>query len=1071
MSDLANRPADVAGERRAEFRELLQAELSAAPQAGPTRRRRTGPAPLSFAQETLWFLDRLAPGRPTYNVVNCFRLHGELDADALRQAFAQIVARHQSLRTYFAEDGDTPVQIVVPEVAVELPVTAVADEQEALRLGEETVQQPFDLESPPLWRLRLLRIGPADHLFVCVVHHIVFDGWSLAAFAREVGELYRASVAGGEPALPELPIQYPDYAEWQRELLQGEPVDRLRRYWRGQLDGVPVVDVPTDRPRPSVVTFDGTFTQRVLPSEVVERVAAFARDGNVTVYVVYLAAFFALLHRSTAQDDLVVGSPMVNRGYSEIEPLIGFFANVLALRVDASGDPSFRELVLRTRDVVLDALQHSELPFGKVVEAVRPRRDPSRSPLFQIAYTFQNASGDPISLPGVEVSRLLLDSGTSRFDMSWTVTEAPDGLEVAVEFNTRLFDRETIEQLLSHYEQLLRSATADPAAALSRIHFLSERERHALVHRWQGPRREVAETTVDALFARQAARTPDAVALVVAGRERTYAEVDRDANRLAHALRATGAAPERIVGILLPRGADLVTAVLGTLKSGAAYLPLDPAHPPARLAEIVEDAEPVAIVTTTELAERLAPGPPLVVLDEGVLARSPDTAPPPAARPDSLAYVLYTSGSTGKPKGVLVEHRSVVNFVRSVQELFSLTADDRVLGFAALTFDVSVFELFSAFSTGARLYLATDEERLSTEQLQALMEEAAITVIDLPPSVMALLEPERFEALRIVFVGGEAFPGELVARWGRGRRFFNGYGPTECTVTMIVEECRGRFDASPPIGLPMANHVAYVLDRNLEPVPAGVHGELVIGGAGLARGYLRREESTRRKFLPDPFGLAPGGRVYRTGDVVKRLRDGRLVFAGRLDRQVKIRGIRIELGEIEAELAAHPDVAQTVVEQWTDERGEKHLVAWVVPEGGRELDPMALRSHLAERLPTAMLPGYVVPLSELPLTSSGKLARDRLPPPETARPVREPAPPRTETERLVVEELFAHVLGRDRIGVHDNFFELGGNSLQAAQLVSRARRRFELAISLVDFFRTPTPAHLARLVETAPPTA
>jgi amino acid adenylation domain-containing protein len=1067
-TDIASRLAQLPEDRRAEFLALLRAELAAPEQSeGPKPRQRSGPAPLSYSQETLWFLDRLAPGNPTYNVPVAFRLRGELDRDALGRALATVVRRHDTLRTYFGEGDDGPVQIVLPETPVALEQVDVADEEEAHRRATAIAEQPFDLSTGPLWRATLLRIAPDDHVFAFVVHHIVFDGWSLGIFVEEVRELYNAAREGREPELEPLPIQYTDYAEWQREWLQGETLEALLDYWRKRLEGLQVLEFPTDRPRPSTLTYGGTFISRTLPYELIERTHELAKQEGTTPFTIAISAFFTLLHRYSGQDDLVLGSPTSNRAQTEVEPLLGFFVNMLVLRADASGDPTFRELVGRLKPVVQEGFTNGALPFETLVDAVHPVRDPSRSPLFQIAASWQNAYGEKLSLAGLEVDQEFLDPGTSRFDISWNMSETRDCIDLWVEFNTQLFDREFVHQLITHYGQLLYAATEDPDQPLSRLALLSDEERHELVHGWAGPERETPATTVPAWFEEQVARAPDAVALVVEGRELDYAELNRRANRLAHLLRERGAGPETIVALCLPRTEDLVVTVLGIHKAGAAYLPLDPTHPAGRLAGILEDAQPVAVVTSAELAERLPAGAPVVRLDADAdeLAAQPDTNPPASATPESLAYVLYTSGSTGKPKGVQIEHRNVVNFVRSVQQLFELTPEDRVLGFASITFDVSVFELFSALLTGARLYLATDEERLAIDRIQELMERAGITVIDLPPPVMALLEPERFDALRIVFVGGEAFPAELVNRWSPGRRFHNGYGPTECTVTMIDEECVGHCVGSPPIGLPMANHVAYVLDRNLEPVPKGVLGELVIGGAGLARGYLNRPELTAEKFVQDPFGVAPGGRLYRTGDLVKRLHDGRLVFVGRIDRQVKIRGLRIELGEIEAALVAHPKVRNAVAEPWTDEDGEKHLVAYVstVPEA--KLDRGALRSFLAEHLPASMLPEYFVDLPELPLTASGKVDRDALPPPEPGRRAGEKSPPRNDTERALVDDVFAPILGVQKIGIYDNFFELGGNSLQAAQLISRIRRRFETDIALADFFRAPTPANLAMLVD------
>ena len=1060
MNDTADRRAQFLAQLRAQRR-----ALSKTPRPAP--RQRSGPAPLSFAQETLWFLDRLAPGRPTYNVPMCFRLRHALQVDVLRNALAAVVARHESLRTYFSEDANGPVQIVQPEIDIDLVVTRVGDEAQLRELAMGMARQPFDLSSAPLWRASLLELAPDDNVLVVVAHHIILDAWSLGVFTNELAVAYAAAKEGGKPQLEPLPIQYVDYAEWQREWLQGETLDKLVRHWRGRLEGAPLLDFPTDRARPSSLTFDGTSLLRSMPGDICTAVGAFARRERVTPYTVYLAAFFALLHRYTLQTDLVIGSPSMNRGHTEVQSLIGFFVNMLVLRADASGDPAFRELVGRVGGVVQDAFAQGELPFEKLVESVVPVRDPSRSPIFQTVFSFQNARGQPLPSSGLNIEQMTLDPGTSRFDLSWTMSESPQGLSVNVEFNTRLFDPETIDQFVSHYENVLHAVTQSPDVRISRIDFLAKEERNTLIHSWQGHRRDEPETTIIEEFEHQVARAPNAVALVVEGREMTYRELHRRSNRLARRLVELGVKQDKTVAVCLPRSENLLVSVLAILKAGGAYVPLDPAHPPARLAEILSDAEPVAVVTTAQIAESLPTGVAAIRVDADSAewrAWSDDDLPL-AARPGSLAYVLYTSGSTGKPKGVLVEHRNVTRFIHSVQQLFDLTPEDRVLGFAAMTFDVSVFEMFSALLTGARLYLATDDERVSTERLQALMEASGITVIDLPPTVMSLLEPERFEALRIVFVGGEAFPGDLVNRWSRGRRFFNGYGPTECTVTMIVEECRGDWQSSPPIGLPMANHIALVLNSSLEPVPVGVPGELVIGGAGLARGYLNRPELTGEKFVADPFGIAPDKRLYRTGDLVKRLRDGRIVFLGRIDRQVKIRGIRIELGEIESTLASFPQVGQAVVRLWTDESGERQLVAYVSSRAGTELDLGALRSYLSDRLPTAMVPGFFVALEELPLTPSGKIDHARLPSPETSRPIGEAVAPRTETERRIALDIFEPLFKIRNIGIHDSFFELGGNSLQATQLISRIRSRFEVEISLAEFFRSPTIAHLAALVD------
>ena len=1077
MTDMTRRLAALPAERRARFLALLKAEAGSAAGQGPTPRGNTGPAPLSHAQETWWFLDRLVPDGPTRNVPLCTRIRGDLDVGALRAALAAVVARHEALRTAIVERADGPVQVVAPRVPVELPLIEVAGADREQRLAaaralvDERVAAPFDLGRTPMWRAALIRVAPDDHLFLFHAHHMVCDGRSLGVLTRELAEVHRSLLDGDAPRLPDLPVQYPDYAVWQRDRLDGGGPDRLAAHWRDRLAGAEVLEFPTDRPRGDTPTFAGDVGDFTVGHEGLERAGELAREEGATPFDVLVAAFFTLLHRYSGLEDLVIGSPDANRRYDAVSPVIGLFADMMVLRGDVSGDPTFRELVRRVKGVTSDAHAHGDLPFGKLVDAVDPTRDPSRSPVFQIVFSLQDADA-ATGLPGLVTSQEAVRGGTSRFDMSWNLVEpAVPGTDarLGIEFNTDLFDGGTIARLARHFDGLLRTLTADPDAPLSAADVLSGADEEFLAEVGSGPVRPIRETTVVEQFEARVRESPDSVAVVVEDVGTSYAELNARANRLAALLRERGAAPGTRIGLCLRRNADLTTAMLAVLKTGAAYVPLDPAHPPARVAEIAADAGVHAVVAHADVAGTVgAVAAPVVTLDDvrAELAAMPAHNPPLAAEPGDVAYIIYTSGSTGRPKGVLLEHRGVVNFTDSTRDLFDLTPADRVLGFASATFDVSVFETFSALLTGARLYLATDGERVSIDRLQSLMERAAITVIDLPPTVMPLLAPEKFTDLRIAFVGGEAFSGELVNRWNPGRRLFNGYGPTECTVTMIVEECTGTWDASPPIGLPMTNHVAHVLDRDLRRVPIGVPGELVIGGAGLARGYLDRAELTAEKFVADPFGTAPGGRLYRTGDLVKRLPDGRLVFLGRLDQQVKIRGLRIELGEVESALAVFAGMGPVSVRPWADDTGDRHLVGYLT--GVVEQQIPSVRDHLGTLLPSYMIPSYFVVLDELPLTSSGKVDWRRLPAPDphAAGDGAGGDEPRTVTERVLLCDVLAPMLRNDRLGVHDDFFQAGGNSLQAAQLMSAINRRFAVEITLDDFFVSPTVAHLAATIDT-----
>jgi amino acid adenylation domain-containing protein len=1072
MSELRERLSRLPLEQRMRFLSLLRDGTDQAT-SGLVPRERGTTAPLSHAQNLLWFLDRLSPGQPTYNVVLSFWLRGALDVAALEAAAGAVVARHEVLRTALAERPDGPVQIIESTVDVELAVTEVvgADIEEqranARKLTDELFQEPFDLGRAPLWRLALFRTGPEEHLFTFVVHHAVFDGVSAAAFTAELAEHYGALVEHRAPRPPELPVQYADFALWQREQLSGTRRERLLAYWREQLRDLPVLDIPADYPRPPEFTFRGAVLRGPLPEKSVLAAHELARELGVTPYVVYSAVLMTLLHRYTDQDDLAFGCSTSVRGRAEVQNLIGFFVNMLALRVDVGGAPTFRELVRRVDGVVRAGFAHVELPFEQVVQEVSPVRDLSRSPLVQCAFLLPEQPRS-VEMYGLRVDVEEPEVTTAKFDMTWQVFEAGPDSAIDVEYCVDLFTPETVTNMQRYFAQLLSAALAEPDRPVGTLELLTPAERDEQLELGTGPHRQWPETTLDAWFAETVRRDPGATAVVAGDLRLSYAELDERSNRLAHLLRAHGAGPERLVALCLPRGVDYPVAVLAVLKAGAAFVPLDPEHPWDRVDALLRDCAPVAVLTATtpEWAQDAA----VAVLALDALAERlralPDEPPAPTARPADLAYVLYTSGSTGTPKGVLIEHRAVGNFIHATQELFAMTSADHVLGYASYTFDVSVFEMFGALLTGAQLHVALDTNRLDLDRLQELLERAGISVMDMPPSVMALLDPARLTTLRVAFVGGEAFSGELVNRWNQVSNFYNGYGPTECTVTMIVHECHGRWDGSPPIGLPIANHVAHVLDGDLRPVPYGVPGELVIGGLGLARGYLNRPELTEEVFVPDPFGTAPGGRLYRTGDLVKRRADGAIVFLGRIDRQVKIRGVRIEPGEVEAVLATCPGVRQAYVTPWRDARGRQRLLAYAgVPDG--QASSTDLRARLAEKLPAAMVPDHVFTLPELPLTSSGKWDVRTLPTPDSPGHLAAPegVAPRTETERVLAEELFGPMLDRPTVDVTARFFELGGSSLQAAQLIARIRVRFEVEVSVTDFFRDSTVAGLAVLVE------
>ncbi|MFD5514911.1 amino acid adenylation domain-containing protein [Streptomyces sp. NPDC127066] len=1025
---------------------------------------RDRPLPLSFAGQRLWFLDKWAPGQAVYNSPLGLRLSGELDHEKLIAALTRVVARHESLRTRYSEEHGVPHQVIDPAPdRVDIPLTDLSGrpdaEEEARALAYEVATGGFDLASGPLLRARLIRLAPAEHLLVLCIHHIATDGWSTGILVAELTACYAAAVAGTEPELPQLPVQYADFAAWERERASAEATERLLAYWRERLADLPALDLPTDRPRPAEQSFRGATTVLRLPDGLRTRLTELARAEQATLLSVLLAAFNALLTRYTGAKDVVVGSVFSGRDHADIERLIGFFANTLVLRTDTSGDPAFRELIARTRETVLGAHLHQGLGFDQLVRELHPERDASRNPLFQVSFTLQNATAGSGQAGALRVVHEPVEQGTARFDLAVQVTEVPgEGLDLWAEYATDLFDADRIEQLLAQYAAVLDQVCADPAVPLSRFDLLGPDQRALALCHSTGPTAPGGRgRLLHQLFEERAAADPDAPACLFEGTTVSYGELDARADRLAR--RLTDA--DGIVGVLLPRGPDLPAALLGVLKAGAAYLPLDPGYPADRIAWMLQDAGCRTVVTVRDVAGLLPADVSPVLLDAEDAAGAGGTdghTSAPVIDPASAAYVIYTSGSTGRPKGVVVEHRQIVEFLLAIVETFRLGPGDRVLQFANPAFDVSVFDFFSALTSGAALVQAPVEVLHDLGRLAALMRTEAVTVTDLPPSILAELDADAFPDLRALFVGLEPYPGDLVNRWNiPGREFHNAYGPTEATVACIDHLVPGALDGPPPIGLPLAGYRAYVVDEQGDLAPVGVPGELYIGGTGVARGYLGRPGLTAEKFLPDPFG-PPGSRVYRTGDLAIRRADGVLTFHGRVDRQLKLRGLRIEPGEIEAALTEQPGIKQALV---TLRDGA--LVAHLVTADGTAPDTTALRAALSTLLPPGLIPSAFVALDSFPLNANGKIDHARLPDPD--RPsAAERTGPRTPTETRLAE-IWSEILGTTDLGVHDDFFALGGNSLRITQITSRVRDAFGVSLELRAFFRASTIAGLAALIE------
>ncbi len=1041
---------------------------------------REGALPLSFAQERLWFIDQLEPGSPLYNIAAALRIEGPLDPGVLALTLGEIVRRHEALRTvFFAVRAGAPVQVIQSAEPFGLTVVDLsglpedARETLALALAGQEAGQPFDLARGPacgpLLRGLLLRLAESDHAVVLTLHHIASDGWSIGVLVREVAALYPAFAARRPSPLPELPVQYADFAVWQRSWLHGEVLEQEIAFWRRQLAGLPpLLELPTDRPRPAVQSYRGTARPVRLPAGLTRQMETLARREGATLFMVLLAGFQALLARHSGQDDLAVGSPVAGRNRVETEGLIGFFVNTLALRADLAGEPTFRELLGRVRETALNAYLHQDVPFEKLVEELAPERSLAHAPLFQVVLVLQNAPVESLEIEGLRLWPVDVEGTTAKFDLTVNLEEHDGGLLGIVEHATDLYDATTIDRLLAGFERLLAAATAavtGPDLRAAELPLLSAAERHQLLLEWGGTRAQLAAaSTLHSRFAAQARLAPDAAALTCGEVTLSYGELDRRSNQLARWLRGHGAGPESRVGLCLNRSVDLVVGILGVLKAGAAYVPLDPGSPRERLTFVLEDAE-IRIVVGVEELELLES------LPAGDLEPLGDEA--------SLAYVIYTSGSTGRPKGTLITHANVVRLFAATEAWCGFGERDVWTLFHSYAFDFSVWEIWGALLYGGRLVIVPWDVSRSPELFLDLLGRERVTVLNQTPSAFAQLaqvEAQRGTGamaatdLRLVIFGGEALDPAGLEPWFERHgdtqpRLVNMYGITETTVhvtyrPLSAADARGKHRSV--IGVPIADLSLAVMDRSLRPAPIGVLGELVVGGAGLARGYLGRPELTAERFIPDPAGGRPGARLYRSGDLGRFLLNGDVEYLGRRDHQVKIRGFRIELGEIEAALAALPGVRQVVVLLREERSGDRRLVAYVVGDVTDE----ALRRSLRERLPDYMVPAAFVMLAALPLTANGKVDRKALPAPEQAGREENYLAPRTPVEE-VLAGIWAELLGLERVGSADHFFDLGGHSLLATRVMSRLRDAFGVEMPLRDLFVTPRLADLAARVEAA----
>lgn len=1054
--------------------------------------------PLSFSQERLWFLYQLQQDSSTYNVSFAFRLQGSLNISALERSLNEIIQRHEALRTKFLPAQNQPVQVISPSLKLTLPVLNLQElpekekETQVLQLIKKEVQQPFNLEQGSLLRSSLVQLAENEYILLLSVHHIAFDGWSEGIFWRELTALYTAFSTGQPSPLPQLPIQYADFAVWQRQWLQGQVMDTQLEYWKQKLaDAPPLLELPTDRVRPPIQTNRGGIKRFGLDEHLTQKLKSLSEKSGATLFMTLLTGFVILLSRYSNQQDILVGSPIANRNRSELESLIGFFVNILVLRTDVSGNPSFWELLQRVRQVATEAYSHQDVPFEQVVEALQPERNLNYSPLFQVMFVLLNTPPGKLELPGLSLTPLEIETPTAKFDLTLLMTETKQGLSGSLEYNSDLFEEATITRMIGHFVTLLEGIVANPEEQILQLPLLTQPEQQQLLVEWNDTQAKYpADKCIHQLFEEQVERTPDAVAVVFENQQLTYQQLNTRANQLAHYLKSLDVGADVLVGLCVERSLSTIIGILGILKAGGAYVPLDPDYPKDRLAYMLKDSLLPVLVTQEKLLATLPEHSAYVVcLDkdwQNISQESKDN-PVTSSTTDNLAYVIYTSGSTGQPKGTLVNHSNLVRLFAATDAWYHFNQDDVWTMFHSYAFDFSVWEIWGALLYGGRLVVVPYLVTRSPELFYQLLAQQQVTVLNQTPSAFRqLIQAEQSGVtagelnLRLVIFGGEALEIKSLQPWferhGDTRpQLVNMYGITETTVHVTyrpLSKADLNHNAS-IIGRPIPDLQVYVLDEYQQPVPIGVKGEMYVGGAGVARGYFNRPELSAERFIHHPFNDNPQARLYKTGDLARYLPNSDLEYLGRIDNQVKIRGFRIELGEIEAILATHPDVWETVVVVREDEPGDtctersrsKRLVAYVVSNQEQSLTVTELRRFLTEQLPSYMIPSAFVMLKSLPLTSNGKVDKRALPAPESREGIEVSfVAPRTPAEEILAK-IWADILKVDQVGIHDNFFELGGNSLLGAQVISRLRVAFSIDLSLHRLFVSPTVAELAHNIE------
>jgi amino acid adenylation domain-containing protein len=1082
MSDIAKQITGLSVEKRQLLERYLKtAGLNLSRTVILPQSRETNKFPLSFAQQRLWFLDQLEPNSAVYNIPDMQQFSGPLNLAALERSMSELIRRHESLRTTFQSIDGEPVQVIAEAQPRKIEVIDLSHlpqgerEAEAQRMARDEGEVPFDLSRGPLFRFRLVKLEEEEHLLLLTMHHIIADGWSLGVLGRELSALYQAFSMDQSSPLEELTIQYADFAVWQRQWLQGETLEKQLAYWREKLGGeLPVLDLLTDRPRPPVQTYRGSAEERILSAEVTERLKQVSTENGATLFMTLLAAFNVVLWRYTRQQDILIGSPIANRNRTEIEGIIGFFVNTLVLRSTVNPEMSFREFLAQVRETTLGAYGHQDVPFERLVEELQPERTLNRPPLFQVMLTLQ--TWEEMHLDGLEMTSMNTKREVTKFDLSLFLSETEIGLYSWGAYNTDLFDGSTIARLLKHFHTLLEEIAANPDARLSELSLMTTEETQQF-EQWNQTQSEYErDKCVHQLVELQASRQPNALAVVYGEKQISYGELNRRANRLAHYLRAHGVGLEIRVGVLMERSANWIVALLGILKAGGVYVPLDGSYPAGRLRFMVEDAE-IRLLLTQSGQPRIEASEVVFLDQDWEWLESESTENPEnVTQAEDLAYLMYTSGSTGQPKGVGVPHRAINRLVRNTNYV-KLDESDRVAQISNASFDAATFEIWGALLNGSRVVVLEKETALSPKELKKQLVEHEISAMFLTTALFnqtALSRPEIFASLKYMIFGGDTADPRAVHRVlgeGRPEHLVNAYGPTEnTTFTTWYDAQESDIGARMiPIGQPLSNTEVWVLDQQSRMVPVGVPGELCIGGDGLARGYIRRPELTAEKFVPHPYSRNAGARLYRTGDLVRYREDGNIEFLKRMDQQVKVRGFRVELGEIESTLNQYRAVMESIVVDRKDSSGDIRLIAYFVPEVGVEPTSLELLTFLQEKLPSYMLPSAFMAIKEIPLTPNGKVDRRALPAPEqievsTAGFIA----PRTEMEQLVAE-IWCEILGITQVGADSNFFDLGGHSLLATRVMNRIRERCGVELPLRVLFEFPTVVSLAAKLDDARP--